>query len=109
MMATSIEFGETDSEGPLRGRGIERLALKHRRLDLGQRHPHRIGKLERPGRGPHAVGAARQQLIAEQRPEPSEIVAHGRLPEPDARRGARDAALRQKRVERDQQIEVESA
>jgi hypothetical protein len=36
-------------------------------------------------------------------------VAHGRLPEADAGRGARDAAVREERVERDQQVQVEAA
>ena len=108
-MATSIEFGEADAEGSLGSRGIERLALKDRRLNLGERHSHRVDKRKRPWCGPHAVGAARQEFIAEESPEPPEIVAHRRLAKADARRGARDASLREQRVERDQQVEVESA
>ena len=107
MTATSIEFGETDAESPLGCPGIEGFALKDCRLDLRERDPHRVGKRKRPGRGPHSVGAAGQELIAEQRPEPSETMAHGRLAESYALRGTRDAPLGQQRIERDQQIEVE--
>ena len=106
-IATSIEFGEADAEGSFGGRRIEGFALKHRRLNLRERHAHRIDERKRPRRGPHAVGAARQELVAEQRPEPPEIVTHRRLAETDARRGARDAPLGEQRIEGDQQVEVE--
>jgi hypothetical protein len=36
-------------------------------------------------------------------------VAHSRLPEADAGRGARDAAVRQQRIERHEQIQVDAA
>ena len=101
--------GKADSERPLGGRGVEGLALQHRRLDLGKGHAHGIGKRQRPRGRPHPLGAAGEKLVAEQCPEPRQIVAHGRLAEPDASRGARDAALRQQRVKRDQQVQVEPA
>ena len=101
--------GEADSEHPLGGRGIEGFALKHRRLDLGKGHADGIGKRQRARGRPHPLGAAGEKLIAEQRPEPRQIVAHGRLAEPNASRGARDASLRQQRVKRDQQVQVEPA
>ena len=107
--ATSIELARPILNVRSAVGGIERLALEHRRLDLGERDAHRIGERKRARRRPHAFGAARQQLVAEQRAEPREIVAHRRLAEPDARRGARNAPLRQQRIERDQQIEVEPA
>jgi hypothetical protein len=78
-------------------------------LNLGECHAHGIGKRQRPGRGPHAVGAASEELVAEQGPEPREVVAHRRLAKPNAGRGASDAPIRQQRVERDQKVEVELA
>ena len=104
-----MEFGQPDSECAVGGSRIERLALEHRRLDLGECDAHRIGERKRARGWPHAVGAARQQLIAEQRPQPREIVAHRRLTKPNTGRGAGDAALGQQRVERNQEIEVEPA
>ena len=101
--------GEADPEHPLGRRRVEVLALQHRRLDLGERHPHRIGKRERAGRRPHAFGAPGQQLVPEQRPEPREIVTHGRLAEPDAGSRARHAPLGEQRIEGDQQVQVEPA
>ena len=101
--------GKADPECAVGGGGIERLALEHRRLDLGERDPHRIGERKRARCRPHAFGAARQQLIAKQRAQPREIVAHRRLAKPNAGRRARNAALRQQSIERDQQIEVEPA
>ena len=48
----------------------------------------------------------RQDLVAEQRAQASEVVAHGRLPEADAGRGARHAALREQGVKGDEQVQV---
>ena len=100
-------IGETDPKCPLGGCRIEVLAMKHRRLYLGEGDAHGIGQGKRAGRWPHAFGAARQQLVAEQRPEPREIVAHGRLTEPDPGGRPRDAPLGEQRIERDQQVQVE--
>ena len=64
---------------------------------------------EGAGRGAHALRGAGQELVAEQRAQAGEVVAHRRLAEPDAGRGAGDAALGQQRVEGDEQVEVEAA
>ncbi len=66
--ATSIEFGKTDAENPFRRRWVEILALQYRRLDLGERHAHGVGKSKRARRRPHALGASGQELVAKQRP-----------------------------------------
>jgi hypothetical protein len=99
--------GKADLKYPVRGRGVEGLPLQHCRLDLRQRHAHGIGKRERPRGRPHAVGAAREKLVAEQRPEPGQIMTHGRLAEPNTGRGASDAPLGEQRVKRDQKVQVE--
>ena len=55
----------------------------------------------------HAVGPARQQLVAEQAAQAGEVVAHRRLAETDAGGGPGDAAFRQQCVEGHEQIEVD--
>ena len=57
----------------------------------------------------HAVGPARQQLVAEQAAQAGEVVAHRRLPEVDAGGGLGDAAFRQQRVKSDEEIEIDPA
>ena len=52
---------------------------------------------------------AQEERIAEERAQPSERRAHRRLREIQAARRARDVALAQQRVERDQQVEVDRA
>ena len=50
-----------------------------------------------------------QELVAEQRAQAGEVVAHGRLAKADAGGGARDAALGEQRVESDEQVQVDAA
>ena len=100
---------QPDPEQPLGGPGVERLVPGHQGRDLGEGDPHRIDQGEGAGGGAHALRSPGQELVAEQCAQAGEVVAHGRLPEADAGRGARDAALREQRVEGDEQVQVDAA
>jgi hypothetical protein len=100
-------IGKPNPKHPLGRCWIERFPLKHRRLNLRQRHPDRIRKAHGSGGGAHAVAPAGEQLVSEQASETGEVMAHGRLAKSDPASGACHAALRQKRIEGDQEIQVE--
>jgi hypothetical protein len=100
--------GSPSRKGALGRAGIEGLAAGQERLHLGERGPHGLGERQRPGGGPHPLGPAGEQLVAEQGAQAGEIVAHRRLAEPDPGRGAGDAALREQGVEGDEEVEVEA-
>ena len=76
-------------------------------LDLGQRDPHRVDQGECARRRAHALRASGQELVAEQRAQAGEVVAHGRLAEADPGGGTRDIALGEQRVESNEQVQVE--
>ena len=100
---------QPDPEQPLGRPGVERLVPGDQGLDLGERDPHRVDQGEGARGRAHALRPSGQELVAEQRAQAGEVVAHGRLPEADAGRGARHAALREQRVEGDEQVQVDAA
>ena len=55
----------------------------------------------------HAAADGRQQIIAEVLPQAAQGAAHGRLTQVQAICGARDAALLDQRIERDEQIQIQ--
>jgi hypothetical protein len=57
----------------------------------------------------HAIGSPRQQLVGEQLPKAREVVAHRRLANADLCGGPCDAAIPQKCIEMDQQIQVDTS
>ena len=101
--------GRRDGEGHLRSRRVERPRLLDQPVDVGDQLLHRRGELEPLGRGQHPAGGAQQQRIAEERAQPAERRAHRRLRKVQPARRARDVALAQQRVERDQEVEVDRA
>jgi hypothetical protein len=78
-------------------------------MDRAQRPADRPGERQGARSRPDAVGRADEELVLEEPAQPAERVAHRRLADADALRGASDAALGQERVEGDQQVEVEPA
>ena len=56
----------------------------------------------------HPLAGADEHRIVEDLADPRERVAHRRLREPDPRCCARDVPLREQRIERDQEVEVEA-
>jgi len=97
---------QPDPEGSFGRAGVERLVTGHQRLNLGQRDSHGVGEREGTWCRAHAVRPAGQQLVAEQRAQAGEVVAHRRLPEADAGGGARDTALAEQGVKGDEQVKV---
>ena len=100
---------QADPEQPIGSPGVEHPVLRHQSGDLGQGDPHRIDQRECPGRWAHALRASGQELVAEQRAQAAEVVAHGRLAKADPGGGTRDTALGEQCVESDEQVQVDAA
>jgi hypothetical protein len=98
-----------DREGALGAGGIERARLLDEPDDLAEHLSHRRDQRLPLGGGQHPAGGAQEQRIAKERAQPAERRAHRRLREVQPARRARDVALAQERVQRDQQVEVDRA
>ncbi len=77
------------------------------RLHLQQGRVQGRADLQRPGRRLHAGGAAREQLVVEQQPQPPQGMADRRLAEAQPVAGPGDVALVQQGVEHPQEIQVD--
>ncbi len=84
-------------EGPGRERGLE----------ASQRGVQLRTDFACARRGPHAAGAADEQLVAERVTQAVERMTDGGLSKAQARAGARDAALFEQGVEDPQQVEIQ--
>jgi len=99
---------QSQPESSRRRRRIEGFVSRYQRLDAGQRGPHRLNQCRRARGQAQALRPSRQELVAEQVPQAREVVAHCRLTDADASRSARDATLREQRVEVNQQVQVDA-
>src|SRR6185312_11894891 len=85
------------------GRRVEAQRRVERAPDELERLVHRADQGLGPRGGHERRALADEQRVVEEPAQPAERVAHARLAEPDALRRARDAALAEQGVERDEQ------
>lgn len=86
---------------------IEAFAIAQALFDLPQRRADRCFQCQRPRCWLHGPTGADQQRIVEQFAQAVQRVAHRRLAQRQALRGARDVTLAQQGVEHAQQVEIE--
>lgn len=92
----------------LDGGGLEAVLAKDDRLELLECRTHRPDQRLGARRQCHALGRTGQDLVAEELAQATEGAAHRRLTDAEMTGGARDAALRQKRIERDEQVQIDA-
>jgi len=100
------EIGHHQAKAPLAPDGIEIIRNKKSAYlieGLGKGPAQR----QSPRRQFHVRADTHQQGVAECAPQPLQCVARGRLRQADAHRGAADICFEQKRVKRDEQVEIE--
>ena len=97
-----------DRERALDARRLEVVLAQHDRLELPERRPHRLDERHGPRRQGHAVGGARQEFVAEKLAQATEGAARRRLSDAEVTGGARHATLGEKRVERDEQVQIDA-
>jgi hypothetical protein len=90
-----------------RKRRVERLARPKQTLHAGEDDVHGRRKLNRLGGGHELLAGAHEQLVGEDFSKLGKRVADRRGAPAEPLRGARDARIDQKRVERHQQIGVD--
>jgi hypothetical protein len=95
-----------DGEGPFEASGREGLRRAQDARRVGDEAPHEGAQLLGPRREDHFPPGADEDRVAEPHADPREGVARGGGREAEALRGARDVLLLEKRVEREEEVQV---
>ena len=97
-----------DADAPIRRLRIERRRRRDQRLGLEQDIVQRLGKRPRQRRRLHAPADRNNEFVVKMLAQPGQRPAERRLTEIKLFRGAGDILVRQQRIERDKQIQVET-
>lgn len=90
-------------------RGVEPSLRAHETSDLAQHRLELVTQRFGAGRQPHLVAIAHEERIAEELAQATQRMARGGLTARETLRRARDAALGEQRLERDEEVEIEVA